>query len=79
VAAVRQMNGMDIGLPPGLVYSGVVAGVSVVAIMAQADRLDQAEAMAELAAKWDRRLAMIKRLDETAHAENNKKRSRHDR
>jgi DNA-binding transcriptional ArsR family regulator len=44
-----------------------------------ADRLDQAaRAMAELAAQWDRRLAAIKRLAETAHAENknaeNKKR-----
>jgi len=47
--------------------------------MAQAGRLDQAtQAMAELAAQWDRRLAMIKRLDETAHAET-KTRNRHDR
>ena len=29
--------------------------------------------MAELAAQWDRRLGMIKRLAETAHAENKKK------
>jgi ArsR family transcriptional regulator, cadmium/lead-responsive transcriptional repressor len=37
----------------------------------QADRLDQAtRAMAELAAQWDRRLDMIKRLAEAAHAEN---------
>src|ERR1700690_4268162 len=36
----------------------------------EADRLDQAaRAMAELAAQWDRRLAAIKRLAETAHAE----------
>jgi DNA-binding transcriptional ArsR family regulator len=36
----------------------------------EADRLDQAtRAMAELAAQWDRRLAVIKRLAETAHAE----------
>ena len=36
----------------------------------QADRLDQAtRAMAELAAQWDRRLAAIKRLAESAHAE----------
>ncbi len=36
----------------------------------QADRLDQAtRAMADLAAQWDRRLATIKRLAETAHAE----------
>jgi ArsR family transcriptional regulator, cadmium/lead-responsive transcriptional repressor len=35
-----------------------------------ADRLDQAaQAMAELAAQWDRRLGMIKRLAETAYAE----------
>ena len=41
-------------------------------------RLDQAtRAMAELAAQWDRRLAMIKRLAEAAHAEN-KKRNPHD-
>jgi ArsR family transcriptional regulator, cadmium/lead-responsive transcriptional repressor len=39
----------------------------------QADRLDQAaRAMAELAARWDRRLATIKRLAEAAHAENTK-------
>jgi len=44
----------------------------------QAGRLDQAtRAMAELAARWDRRLATIKRLAETAHAEN-KKRNRHE-
>jgi ArsR family transcriptional regulator, cadmium/lead-responsive transcriptional repressor len=44
----------------------------------QAGRLDQAaRAMAQLAAHWDRRLGTIKRLAETAHAENNK-RSRHD-
>ncbi len=44
----------------------------------QADRLDQAaRAMADLAAQWDRRLGAIKRLAETAHAED-KKRSRHD-
>jgi hypothetical protein len=30
--------------------------------------------MAELAAQWDQRLATIKRLAETAHAENKKKR-----
>jgi DNA-binding transcriptional ArsR family regulator len=36
----------------------------------EAGRLDQAaRAMAELAAQWDRRLRMIKRLAETAHAE----------
>ena len=36
----------------------------------EAGRLDQAtRAMAELAAQWDRRLAAIKRLAETAHAE----------
>jgi DNA-binding transcriptional ArsR family regulator len=51
----------------------------------QADRLDQAaRAMAEVAAQWDRRLAMIKRLAEAAHAETRRghaestKRSRHD-
>ena len=44
----------------------------------EAGRLDQAtRAMAELAAQWDRRLGMIKRLAETAHAEN-KKRNRHE-
>ena len=44
----------------------------------QADRLDQVtRAMAELAAQWDRRLATIKRLAETVHAER-KKRNRHD-
>ena len=38
-------------------------------------RLDQAtRAMAELATQWDRRLAAIKRLAETAHAENRKRR-----
>jgi DNA-binding transcriptional ArsR family regulator len=36
----------------------------------EADRLDQAtQAMADLAAQWDRRLAAIKRLAEVAHAE----------
>ncbi len=41
----------------------------------QADRLDQAtQAMAELAAQWDRRLAAIKRLAEAAHAENKNRR-----
>ena len=45
----------------------------------EADRLDQAtRAMAELAAQWDRRLSAIKRLAETAHAEN-KKRDGHER
>jgi ArsR family transcriptional regulator, cadmium/lead-responsive transcriptional repressor len=45
----------------------------------EAGRLDQAtRAMAELAAQWDRRLGMIKRLAEAAHAED-KKRDRHDR
>ncbi|MBV9380366.1 MAG: winged helix-turn-helix transcriptional regulator [Streptosporangiaceae bacterium] len=40
----------------------------------RADRLDQAtRAMAEVAAQWDRRLAMIKRLAEAAHAENQKR------
>ena len=44
----------------------------------EADRLDQAtQAMAELAAQWDRRLDAIKRLAETAHAEN-KKRNPHE-
>ena len=43
----------------------------------QTDRLDQAaRAMAELAAQWDRRLGTIKRLAETAHAENKKKNRR---
>ena len=37
----------------------------------EADRLDQAaRAMAELATQWDRRLDVIKRLAEAAHAEN---------
>ena len=37
----------------------------------ETNRLDQAtRAMAELAAQWDRRLATIKRLAETAYAEN---------
>jgi DNA-binding transcriptional ArsR family regulator len=37
----------------------------------EADRLDQAtQAMAELAARWDRRLAAIKRLAEAAHTAN---------
>ena len=41
----------------------------------EADRLDQAaRAMADLAALWDRRLDTIKRLAETAHAENKKRR-----
>ena len=45
----------------------------------EAGRLDQAaRAMAGLAAQWDRRLDAIKRLAETAHAEN-KERNRHDR
>jgi DNA-binding transcriptional ArsR family regulator len=35
----------------------------------EADRLDEAaRAMAELAARWDRRLDAVKRLAETAHA-----------
>ena len=45
----------------------------------EAGRLDQAtRAMADLAAHWDRRLGIIKRLAETAHA-GNKKRNHHDR
>ena len=45
----------------------------------QAGRLDQAtRAMAELAAQWDRRLATVKRLAETAHAET-RRGGRHDR
>jgi DNA-binding transcriptional ArsR family regulator len=45
----------------------------------EAGRLDQAaREMAQLAAQWDRRLAMIKRLAEAAHAEN-KRRERHDK
>jgi ArsR family transcriptional regulator, cadmium/lead-responsive transcriptional repressor len=37
----------------------------------EADRLDQAaQAMADLAAQWDRRLDTIKRLAEAAHAQN---------
>ena len=40
----------------------------------EAGRLDQAaRAMAKLAAQWDRRLSMIKRLAETAHAENKRR------
>ncbi len=39
----------------------------------EADRLDQAtQSMAELAARWDRRLDAIKRLAEAAHAESKK-------
>ncbi len=39
----------------------------------EADRLELATtAMAELAAQWDRRLATIKRLAESAHAEGKK-------
>jgi DNA-binding transcriptional ArsR family regulator len=42
----------------------------------RADRLDQAtQAMAQLAAQWDRRLAAIKRLAEAAHAENKERTS----
>lgn len=41
----------------------------------EAGRLDQAtRAMAELAAQWDRRLAAIKELAETAHAADRKRR-----
>jgi len=41
----------------------------------EAGRLDQAtQAMAQLAARWDRRLGTIKRLAETAHAENKNRR-----
>jgi DNA-binding transcriptional ArsR family regulator len=41
----------------------------------EAGRLDQAtRAMAQLAARWDRRLGTIKRLAETAHAENKNRR-----
>jgi DNA-binding transcriptional ArsR family regulator len=40
----------------------------------EASRLDQAtQAMADLAAQWDRRLGAIKRLAETARAERKKK------
>jgi ArsR family transcriptional regulator, cadmium/lead-responsive transcriptional repressor len=40
----------------------------------QADRLDQAaRAMAGLAAQWDRRLGTLKRLAETAHADNQRR------
>ena len=39
----------------------------------EAGRLDQAtQAMTDLAAQWDRRLATIKRLAEAAHAESRK-------
>ena len=39
------------------------------------NRLDQASrAIADLAARWDRRLGMIKRLAEAAHAETRKQR-----
>jgi DNA-binding transcriptional ArsR family regulator len=42
----------------------------------EADRLDLAtQAMADLAAQWDRRLGMIKRLAEAADAEAKKQRS----
>ena len=41
----------------------------------EAARLDQAtRAMTELAAQWDRRLAALKQLAETAHAENKRRR-----
>lgn len=41
----------------------------------EAERLDQAtQAMADLAAAWDRRLGAIKRLAEAAHAEGRKSR-----
>ncbi len=41
----------------------------------EADRLDQAtQAMADLAAQWDRRLGTIKRLAEAAQAEAKRKR-----
>ena len=41
----------------------------------EADRLDQASrAMADLAQRWDRRLAWIKRLAEAAHSEARKRR-----
>jgi DNA-binding transcriptional ArsR family regulator len=41
----------------------------------KAGRLDQAtRAMADLAARWDRRLDTIKRLAEAAHAEAKKRR-----
>ena len=44
----------------------------------EAGRLEQAaRAMAELAAQWDQRLAIIKRLAEAAHADT-KERNRHD-
>jgi DNA-binding transcriptional ArsR family regulator len=40
----------------------------------QAGRLDEAaRAMTEIAAQWDRRLGAIKRLAETAHAENKRR------
>jgi DNA-binding transcriptional ArsR family regulator len=45
----------------------------------RASRLDEAaRAMTEIAARWDRRLGAIKRLAETAHAENkqNQRRNR---
>ena len=43
----------------------------------QAERLDQAaRAMTNVVAQWDRRLAMIKRLAEAAHAESKRKRQR---
>jgi DNA-binding transcriptional ArsR family regulator len=42
----------------------------------EAGRLGQAaKAMAQVAAQWDRRLAMIKQLAEAAHAENKKRRT----
>jgi ArsR family transcriptional regulator, cadmium/lead-responsive transcriptional repressor len=46
--------------------------------LVQAARLDQAtRAMAEQAAQWDQRLALIKRLAEAAHADN-QDRNHHD-
>jgi ArsR family transcriptional regulator, cadmium/lead-responsive transcriptional repressor len=46
----------------------------------EADRLDHAaQAMAELAAHWDKRLSAIKRLSEAAHARAREGKEGHDR
>jgi DNA-binding transcriptional ArsR family regulator len=46
----------------------------------EAERLNQAtRAMAELAARWDQRLALVRQLAETAHAEAEQRGDRRDR
>jgi len=73
-AAMDEATATPIAPPKVLERSGLISrrkqGREVLYLV-ETGRLDQAcQAMAEVAAQWDRRLAAIKRLAEAAHAEN---------